>query len=128
MGIDPYPVSFARSHQAAEIDRGYGELPAGAETNDRVRVAGRIRAARNSGMFIDLHDASGKIQVFSHKDHLENYKCADCHTKVFPYQAGAKKYTMEQMAEGKSCGACHNGKDAFSSQDDCIKCHTSWSK
>ena len=25
---------------------------------------------RNSGMFIDLHDASGKIQVFSHKDHL----------------------------------------------------------
>lgn len=65
---------------------------------------------------------------FSHKEHLENYKCADCHTKVFPYQAGAKKYTMEQMAEGKSCGACHNGKDAFSSQDDCIKCHTSWSK
>ena len=36
----------------------------------RVRVAGRIRAVRNSGMFIDLHDASGKIQVFSHKDHL----------------------------------------------------------
>jgi lysyl-tRNA synthetase class 2 len=33
-------------------------------------VAGRIRAIRNSGMFIDLHDASGKIQVFSHKDHL----------------------------------------------------------
>jgi lysyl-tRNA synthetase class 2 len=25
---------------------------------------------RNSGMFIDLHDASGKIQVFSHKDVL----------------------------------------------------------
>ena len=33
-------------------------------------VAGRIRAIRNSGMFIDLHDASGKIQVFSHKDYL----------------------------------------------------------
>ena len=25
---------------------------------------------RNSGMFIDLHDASGKIQIFSHKDYL----------------------------------------------------------
>jgi lysyl-tRNA synthetase, class II len=70
MGIDPYPVGFARSHQAAEIEARYGELPAGAETNDTVRVAGRIRAARNSGMFIDLHDASGKIQIFSHKDHL----------------------------------------------------------
>jgi lysyl-tRNA synthetase, class II len=70
MGIDPYPVSFARSHQAAEIEARYPELPVGAQTNDAVRVAGRIRALRNSGMFIDLHDASGKIQVFSHKDHL----------------------------------------------------------
>ena len=33
-----------------------------------MRVAGRIRAMRNSGMFIDLHDASGKIQIFCHKD------------------------------------------------------------
>ncbi len=31
---------------------------------------GVIRASRNSGMFIDLHDASGKIQIFSHKDFL----------------------------------------------------------
>ena len=45
-------------------------MPTGAETGDTVRVAGRIRAMRNSGMFIDLHDASGKIQVFSHKDYL----------------------------------------------------------
>ncbi|HTT80840.1 MAG TPA: lysine--tRNA ligase [Stellaceae bacterium] len=69
-GIDPYPVSFARSAEAADLDRRYRELPAGAETNDKVRIAGRIRAMRNSGMFIDLHDASGKIQVFCHKDHL----------------------------------------------------------
>src|SRR6185437_9446894 len=39
-------------------------------TGDEVAVAGRIRAIRNSGMFIDLHDASGKIQIFSHKDFL----------------------------------------------------------
>jgi lysyl-tRNA synthetase class 2 len=70
MGIDPYPVSFSRSHQAAEIDERYAALAAGAETDDPVRVAGRIRAVRNSGMFIDLHDASGKIQIFSHKDFL----------------------------------------------------------
>ncbi len=70
MGIDPYPVGFARSDAAAELDRRYGALAVGSETNDQVRIAGRIRAMRNSGMFIDLHDASGKIQVFSHKDHL----------------------------------------------------------
>ena len=70
MGVDPYPVSFARSDEAAALEQRYAALPAGSETQDRVRVAGRIRAIRNSGMFIDLHDASGKIQIFSHKDYL----------------------------------------------------------
>ncbi len=70
MGVDPYPVSFARSDEAVALEQRYAALPAGSETQDRVRVAGRIRAIRNSGMFIDLHDSSGKIQVFSHKDYL----------------------------------------------------------
>ena len=69
-GIDPYPTKFERSDEAAALDAQYAELPTGTETTDRVRIGGRIRAMRNSGMFIDLHDASGKIQVFSHKDHL----------------------------------------------------------
>src|SRR5499427_1429356 len=69
-GIDPYPYRFARTDEAAELERHYAELAAGAETDKRVRVAGRIRAIRNSGMFIDLHDASGKIQIFCHRDHL----------------------------------------------------------
>jgi len=69
-GIDPYPVAFARSDEAAALDARYADLAAGTDTGDTVRVAGRIRAIRNSGMFIDLHDASGKIQVFSHKDFL----------------------------------------------------------
>src|SRR6266404_631975 len=70
MGVDPYPVSFARTNPAAELETRHAALPAGAETEEQVRVAGRIRAIRNSGMFIDLHDASGKIQIFGHKDFL----------------------------------------------------------
>ena len=70
LGVDPYPYRFVRTHEAAELERLYAELPSGATTEDRVTVAGRIRANRNSGMFIDLHDASGKIQIFSHKDFL----------------------------------------------------------
>src|SRR5947207_6227626 len=70
MGVDPYPVSFERTDEAAALEQRYAALPASTETQDYVRVAGRIRANRNSGMFIDLHDASGKIQVFSHKDYL----------------------------------------------------------
>jgi len=70
LGIDPYPYDFERTHEAGQLERRYTGLAAGAETADRVRVAGRIRAMRNSGMFIDLHDASGKIQIFCHKDFL----------------------------------------------------------
>jgi lysyl-tRNA synthetase class 2 len=70
LGVDPYPRNFARTHEAGELEQRYDGLAAGVETADRVRVAGRIRAMRNSGMFIDLHDASGKIQIFSHRDLL----------------------------------------------------------
>jgi lysyl-tRNA synthetase, class II len=70
LGVDPYPVAFARTDEAAALDTRYAELPAGTDTGETVRVAGRIRAIRNSGMFIDLHDASGKIQIFGHKDFL----------------------------------------------------------
>jgi lysyl-tRNA synthetase class 2 len=69
-GIDPYPYSFERTHEAGQLEQRYAGLAAGAETEDTVRVAGRIRAMRNSGMFIDLHDASGKVQVFCHRDLL----------------------------------------------------------
>jgi lysyl-tRNA synthetase class 2 len=71
LGIEPYPVAFDRSDEAAALDARYADLPPSGETGVTVRVAGRIRAIRNSGMFIDLHDASGKIQVFSHKDYLD---------------------------------------------------------
>jgi lysyl-tRNA synthetase, class II len=71
LGIDPYPYEFARTDEAAGLERRHAALAAGAATGERVRVAGRIRAIRNSGMFIDLHDASGKIQIFCHRDYLE---------------------------------------------------------
>ena len=70
LGIDPYPYSFERTHEAGQLERRYAGLAAGVETEDRVRVAGRIKAMRNSGMFIDLHDASGKVQIFCHRDLL----------------------------------------------------------
>jgi len=61
--------------------------------------------------------------VFSHQFHTEAFSCKDCHTKVFPFKAGAKHATMGEMEKGRSCGACHNGKEAFSVAGDCNKCH-----
>src|SRR5260370_11785024 len=70
LGVDAYPYRFTRSHDAATLERLHAELPSGAVTSERVAVAGRVRANRNSGMFIDLHDMSVKIHTFSHKDFL----------------------------------------------------------
>jgi c(7)-type cytochrome triheme protein len=60
---------------------------------------------------------------FSHEFHLGMYKCPDCHTRIFPYKANITRVGMKGMDDGKSCGACHNGKDAFSTKNDCGKCH-----
>ncbi len=61
--------------------------------------------------------------TFSHNLHVQAYKCADCHSKLFPFRSVVGKATMGDMAKGKSCGSCHNGKDAFSATGDCAKCH-----
>ena len=70
-GINPYPHVFPRTHQAGPLQDQYKDLPDGTETEDRVAVAGRVMAMRNNGMFLDLMDASGKIQVFCHKDSMD---------------------------------------------------------
>lgn len=65
-GIEPYAYKFERSHKAAAIHKQYQSLENAEESQDEIRVAGRIMSIRNSGMFIDLYDDSGKIQIFSH--------------------------------------------------------------
>src|SRR5579875_3924587 len=76
LGVDPYPYGYTVTATAKELEERYAGLAAGAVTEDRVAVAGRIRAIRNSGMFIDLHDTTGKIQIFSNKDHLSGEQLA----------------------------------------------------
>ncbi|MDD3437012.1 MAG: lysine--tRNA ligase, partial [Candidatus Gastranaerophilales bacterium] len=69
-GINAYPYSFNKNTNAKDLQEKYKDLPVGEETEDFYSIAGRIMAMRNSGMFIDLMDASGKIQVFCHKDNM----------------------------------------------------------
>lgn len=69
-GINPYPYSYDKNINAQDLQNKYKDLAAGEETEDSYSVAGRIMAMRNSGMFIDLMDASGKIQVFCHKENM----------------------------------------------------------
>lgn len=65
---DVYPAHFHRTLTNAELAEKYAGLEPDTESGETVTVAGRVFSSRNSGMFMDLHDASGKIQIFSHKD------------------------------------------------------------
>lgn len=82
VGYNPYPYRFRPDSYAADLQEKYKDLPAGSDTQDKVTVAGRAMAVRNSGMFIDLKDKSGKIQIFCHKNNLDEenlarLKCLD---------------------------------------------------
>ncbi|HTO31109.1 MAG TPA: amino acid--tRNA ligase-related protein, partial [Pararhizobium sp.] len=65
---DVYPAHFHRTTTNADLAKKYEALEADVVTDDVVTVAGRVYSSRNSGMFMDIHDAGGKIQIFSHKD------------------------------------------------------------
>lgn len=67
--------------------------------------------------------AAGTVK-FSHKAHIDlNISCAGCHETIYKPAKGNKTATMNDMEKGKSCGACHDGKKAFSVSANCATCH-----
>jgi len=60
---------------------------------------------------------------FSHEAHLSMYKCGDCHAGTFPTKTGSKPVSMSEMKKARSCGACHDGKAAFTVNGNCDSCH-----
>jgi c(7)-type cytochrome triheme protein len=51
--------------------------------------------------------------------------CARCHPRPFARKAGATVLVKEAMLKGETCGACHDGKQAFAVDDvdACGRCH-----
>jgi len=65
-GTDPYPVRFDRTHTAEQVHETWGELEPGTETDDEVKVAGRVLLLRRQGKltFATLRDGTGQVQLF----------------------------------------------------------------
>ena len=52
--------------------------------------------------------------------------CNDCHPDAFVMiRAASEGMTMQEIKDGKYCGACHNGETAFDANDEkyCSRCH-----
>jgi len=77
-GIDPFPHDFDGVTPISEIRAQYGDLRAGAETEDRTRLAGRIAARRGKGKaaFLDLVDRSARIQLHARIDVMDEEEYA----------------------------------------------------
>jgi c(7)-type cytochrome triheme protein len=81
--------------------------------------------ARVGGGDIVFTPKKGKAVTFSHDFHVKDLglNCQKCHPSLYITKEKDKPVTMAEMNQGKSCGACHNGKDAYSTKGNCSKCH-----
>lgn len=58
---------------------------------------------------------------FSHRLH-GSFGCYVCHPSVFPQTLVG--FTHDEMADGKFCGRCHDGRTAFAIPGaTCARCH-----
>ncbi len=70
-------------------------------------------------------DAEGvRPVVFPHWFHRIRFRCKVCHQELgFQMRAGANQVRMNDIVDGKFCGACHNGQVAWGA-DRCDLCHS----
>lgn len=113
--------------------RCHGSVAFSADTCERCHPAFNMPADRVQPRLLgDLvmaradEDAQGAgaypPSVFPHWVHRVRYTCDSCHPEPFPARAGETLLTMESMANGQYCGACHNGEAAFNTLE-CDRCH-----
>jgi len=69
MGVNPYPYRFETTHNVADLMEGERPL---AESEQTVRVAGRIVAMRGHGKtcFGHIEDSTGRVQFYVRRDDL----------------------------------------------------------
>lgn len=60
--------------------------------------------------------------VFRHWNHRAKHSCRLCHVDIEFEMAGDTEIMEEDNKDGRYCGTCHNGKEAFDISQ-CSKCH-----
>ena len=86
-----------------------------------------LASGRIGGGDILFIPKNAKPVTFSHDFHVKDLglACQKCHPVPYITAEKSKPVSMAEMAKGKSCGVCHDGKGAFfiNKKDDCSRCH-----
>lgn len=62
--------------------------------------------------------------IFPHWFHRIRFQCSVCHVELgIKMKAGATGIGMEDLIDGRYCGACHDGATAWP-MDNCDLCHS----
>lgn len=105
--INPYPYRYDRSHIVTDLLENFDSLT---EAETQVSVAGRLMLKRKMGktFFADLHDSSGKIQIYVRKDmvgddrfdvfnKLDLGDIVGCEGKLFVTKMGEKTLKVSSL-------------------------------
>ena len=99
---------------------------------ERRRIIARFREAEKvPGNFVmnsrpmEMKDKGLSPVIFPHWVHRSFFRCEACHERIFVMKRGANNISQKNIAEGKLCGACHDGTLSFSATDgkNCARCH-----
>ena len=73
----------------------------------------------------------GSVTFRHFGSHADNYGCADCHPEIFAMSPGGMPSRIrvgdDGVHESNTCFRCHNGDEAFGTQeseDSCSECHS----
>lgn len=89
-------------------------------------LTGHVGQAEYADVVLNRRSDSEGVRpvIFPHWFHRIRYQCRVCHSELgFEMRAGANDVTMQEITDGKFCGACHNGQIAWSVEN-CDLCHS----
>jgi len=66
----------------------------------------------------------GKVILDGNTHAMKGIMCDGCHPAIFEQKKGTAQIKLADHEAGqKFCFACHNGKKAWATKDNCNKCH-----
>lgn len=76
-------------------------------------------------MAVPSNRESPGVVSFRHGTHVgADARCRSCHPRPFAVARIAAPLTKDALVKGAACGACHDGRTAFSVEDErCERCH-----